>query len=153
MDAGRTLATIRCCTFRCEGVGTFFPEDDATPAVGKRNMLSEVKENRIEIIVAKGDLSTVVNAVEHVHPYESVAYDVYPLKARDYQAGLGRVGKLSSPMTLKAFCRPVEIRVEPVDVVKVVGKPKWRSRRSRCAPGSGSSLMNAAESLRVPRPM
>jgi dinuclear metal center YbgI/SA1388 family protein len=142
LEAGR-IGNYRCCTFRCEGVGTFFPEDDATPAVGKRNMLSEVKENRIEIIVAKGDLSTVVNAVEHVHPYESMAYDVYPLKARDYQTGLGRVGKLSSPMTLGAFCARLKSELN-LSTVKVVGKPEVEIETVAVCSGSGSSLMNAA---------
>jgi dinuclear metal center YbgI/SA1388 family protein len=135
LEAGR-IGNYRCCTFRCEGVGTFFPEDDAAPAVGKRNMLSEVKENRIEIIVAKGDLSTVVNAVEHVHPYESVAYDVYPTQGPGLSDRSGPGGQAVLSNDAGRLLRPVEIRVEPVDGKGCRQARGWRSRRSRSAPGA-----------------
>jgi hypothetical protein len=34
MDAGR-MGNYSCCTFRCEGVGTFLPGAGASPAIGK----------------------------------------------------------------------------------------------------------------------
>jgi hypothetical protein len=113
LDAGR-IGNYRCCTFRCEGVGTFFPEDDAAPAVGKRNMLSEVQESRIEIIVAKGDLPTVVDAWKtfiHMKPWPMMYTHSRPGIIRP--VGPGGQAVLSNDAG--RLFRPVEIRVEPVD--------------------------------------
>jgi hypothetical protein len=50
-----------------------------------------------------------VGALKKVHPYESMAYDVYPLTIRNHQAGLGRVGTLeASALPLDAFVRQAE---------------------------------------------
>ncbi len=142
LDAGR-IGNYSRCTFRCEGVGTFFPGDDATPAVGKKNTLTEVRESRIEIIVANGDVTTVVDAVKRVHPYESMAYDVVPLSVHDHQAGLGRVGELSSPMSLDVFSNRLKAALN-LSTVKVVGRPDMAVETVAVCSGSGSSLMTAA---------
>jgi hypothetical protein len=141
-DAGR-MGNYRCCTFRCDGVGTFLPEGGAVPAVGKPGSLSEVQESRIEIIVARGDLPTVVDAVKKVHPYETMAYDVYPLTVRDDQTGLGRVGRLLSPMPLDAFSARLKAALN-LSTVKVVGRPDLAVETVAVCSGSGSSLMAAA---------
>ncbi|MBC2710846.1 MAG: Nif3-like dinuclear metal center hexameric protein [Desulfosarcina sp.] len=142
LDTGR-MGNYSCCTFRCEGVGTFLPGADASPAVGKIGTLTEVQENRIEILVSHGDLSTVVDAVKKVHPYESMAYDVYPLTVRDHQTGLGRVGELSSPLPLDAISAKLKA-VLNLSTVKVVGKPDMVVETVAVCSGSGSSLMTAA---------
>lgn len=142
MDAGR-MGNYSCCTFRCEGVGTFLPGADASPAVGKSGTLTEVQESRIEVLVPRGDIGTVVNAVKMVHPYESMAYDVYPLADRDHQAGLGRVGELLSPLPLDAFAAKLKASLN-LSAVKVVGKPEMVVETVAGCSGSGSSLMAAA---------
>ncbi|BBO67462.1 GTP cyclohydrolase 1 type 2 [Desulfosarcina alkanivorans] len=142
LDAGR-IGKYRCCTFRSEGVGTFWPDGDATPAVGKRNTLSEVKESRIEIIVAQNNLGTVVDALKKVHPYETMAHDVYPLAVRDHQTGLGRVGQLPSPVALEAFSARLKAALN-LSTVKVVGQPDVAVETVAVCSGSGASLMAAA---------
>jgi dinuclear metal center YbgI/SA1388 family protein len=142
LDAGR-IGNYRCCSFRCEGTGTFLPEDDATPAIGKMDTLTEVKESRIEIIVAQDDLNTVVDGLKKAHPYETMAYDVYPLSVRDQRAGLGRVGKLLSPMPLDALSGRLKAALN-LSTVKVVGEPDLMVETVAVCSGSGSSLMTAA---------
>lgn len=142
LDAGR-IGNYSCCTFRCEGVGTFLPGGDATPAVGKKGAFTEVKENRIEIVVARGDLGTVVDTVKRVHPYETMAYDVYPLAVCDRQAGLGRVGELPSPLPLETFCANLKGALN-LATVKVVGTPDMPVETVAVCSGSGASLMGEA---------
>ena len=142
LDAGR-IGNYRCCSFRCDGVGTFLPTGSAAPAIGKTGTLSEVHESRIEIVIAHDDLASVLDAVKKAHPYESMAYDVYPLAVRDDQSGLGRVGRLSSPMPLDAFSAHLKATLN-LSTVKVVGNPNLPVETVAVCSGSGSSLMTAA---------
>jgi putative NIF3 family GTP cyclohydrolase 1 type 2 len=63
MDAGR-MGNYSCCTFRCEGVGTFLPGAGASPAIGRTGALTEVQESRIEILVGNADLERGGGCVE-----------------------------------------------------------------------------------------
>jgi dinuclear metal center YbgI/SA1388 family protein len=144
MDAGR-MGNYSCCTFRCEGIGTFLPGAGATPAIGKTGTLTEVQESRIEILVANTDLSAVVDAVKAVHPYESMAYDVYPISVRDNQAGLGRVGELESPLPLDAFAAKLKAELN-LSAVKMVGKTDMLVEKVAVCSGSGASLLTKAVS-------
>lgn len=142
LDAGR-IDNYSCCTFRSQGVGTFLPDADASPAIGKPGLLTEVQENRVEILVALADLDTVVDTLKKAHPYESMAYDVYPLKVRDRNAGLGRVGELSAPLTLDGFSAKLKAALK-LNMVKMVGKPDMQVETVALCSGSGSSFLNAA---------
>jgi len=67
------------CSFSVKGVGRFFPLQGAKPAIGKVGKLEAVREERIETVCLKKDLGKIIKAVKKVHPYEEVAFDVYPL--------------------------------------------------------------------------
>ena len=82
------------CTYNLEGVGTFMPLKGTNPYIGKINELEEVEETRIETIVEKKDLERVLTKVIQAHPYEEVAYDVYPLANEGKTFGYGRIGEI-----------------------------------------------------------
>ncbi|HUV46811.1 MAG TPA: hypothetical protein VMW29_01625 [Candidatus Bathyarchaeia archaeon] len=67
------------CSFSVKGVGRFFPLKGAKPTIGKVGRLEAVEEERIETVCYKKDLDKIIKAVKKVHPYEEVAFDVYPL--------------------------------------------------------------------------
>jgi dinuclear metal center YbgI/SA1388 family protein len=138
-----SMGDYSCCSFRCEGIGTFLPGEHASPAVGQIGTLAEVAESRIEILVANADLDPVVRALKEVHPYESMAYDVYPLAVRDNQAGLGRVGKLESPLALDAFAAKLKAALN-LPAVRIVGEADRLVETVAVCSGSGASLMTAA---------
>jgi len=90
------------CTFRASGTGTFLPGNETNPYIGEKGKLEEVEEFRIESIVPKSSLNKLVNKIIEAHPYEEVAYDVYPLEmGEDY--GVGRIGKLNAETDLNSF--------------------------------------------------
>lgn len=68
------------CSFSTKGVGRFRPEEGANPAIGQIGELETVDEERIEVVCVREKLAAVVEAVKKVHPYEEVAYDVYPIE-------------------------------------------------------------------------
>ncbi|TCT27002.1 dinuclear metal center YbgI/SA1388 family protein [Melghiribacillus thermohalophilus] len=91
------------CTFQTEGQGTFKPLEGTNPFIGKQGELEKVDEVRMETIVPVSILSRVLKAMEESHPYEEVAYDLYPLKNEGKTYGLGRIGRLEQPISLKEF--------------------------------------------------
>jgi len=68
------------CTFSSRGTGRFRGNEKANPAIGKAGKYEAVEEERIEAIVPRDILKNVIEKVKSVHPYEEVAFDVYPLE-------------------------------------------------------------------------
>ncbi len=68
------------CTFSSKGVGRFRPEQGANPHIGEVGKFEEVEEERIETVCTKESLGVVIKAMKEVHPYDEVAFDVYPLE-------------------------------------------------------------------------
>lgn len=67
------------CSFSIKGIGRFKPLKGAKPAIGEVGKLEEVKEERIETVCPEEKLDKVIAAIKKVHPYEEVAFDIYPL--------------------------------------------------------------------------
>lgn len=67
------------CSFSSSGIGRFRPLNGAKPAIGTIGTIEEVSEERIEMIVTKEHLSSVIDAVVKAHPYEEPAIHVLPM--------------------------------------------------------------------------
>lgn len=78
--AGR-IGNYSFCSFSSRGIGRFLPNEQANPAIGEIGKFEAVEEERIEVVCAKDIVRNVVEAVRAVHPYEEMAYDVYPLSS------------------------------------------------------------------------
>lgn len=68
------------CSFSSKGVGRFLPGQGAHPHIGKVGMLEQVIEERVEVTCPREKMNAVISAIKQVHPYEEVAFDVYPLE-------------------------------------------------------------------------
>ncbi|MFI2857450.1 Nif3-like dinuclear metal center hexameric protein [Paenibacillus sp. JSM ZJ436] len=131
------------CSFNTEGFGTFMPLADSSPFIGAPGKLERVDEVRVETIVPDGIRKKVVQALLKHHPYEEVAYDLYPLELKGRTLGLGRTGKLRQEMTLEDFAEVVKQQLD-VPHVRVVGKPGRVIRKAAVIGGSGGKFMHAA---------
>jgi len=67
------------CSFSSKGRGRFLPLEGAKPTIGSVGNFEVVDEERIEFVCDKSDLEKVITAMKEAHPYEEVAFDVYPL--------------------------------------------------------------------------
>jgi dinuclear metal center YbgI/SA1388 family protein len=142
-DAGH-IGDYTCCSFRCEGVGTFQPGQTARPAVGETGRRNDVQESRIEIAVRSDRLDALLEAIRRVHPYETTACDIYPLKENSSgAAGLGRLGELTAPVALETLCGRLKSALN-LSTVKLVGQPHTQVNRVALCSGSGASLAGAA---------
>lgn len=74
------IGNYQFCSFSSKGTGRFLPENGAKPMIGVIGVLEAVPEERIEVVVDRKILPTVVAAMRAVHPYEEVAFDVYALE-------------------------------------------------------------------------
>ena len=82
---GGTLGNYSYVSFSSRGVGRFKPEKGSHPAIGEVGKIQEVEEERIEVLVDKSIISDVLTAMKKAHPYEEVAYDLYPLETPERQ--------------------------------------------------------------------
>ncbi len=130
------------CSFAVNGKGRFKPSAEASPFIGKAGEIAEADEVRIETIVAACDLRGVIERIKSVHPYETMAYDVFPLAGSVGTAqGLGRVGGLEKPMRLADLAGLVKQRFG-IDHVKVAGDPELSVSSVAVCSGSGAGLMD-----------
>lgn len=133
------------CTFASPGNGTFLPLEGTNPFIGSQGELEIVSEYRLETIVPGFLLKKAVTAVLESHPYEEVAYDVFPLEITGKKLGLGRIGNLNSPITLQQLVGKVK-HVLGVDVIKAVGDMERSITRIAVCGGAGASLIERASS-------
>lgn len=69
------------CSFSVRGMGRFTGNENSNPAFGEKGVLETIEEERIEVTVFRPDLERAVKAMKSAHPYEEVAFDVYPLES------------------------------------------------------------------------
>ena len=67
------------CTSSTETIGTFIPNDNAKPYIGKNNQLEFVDEIKLEFVCDIDKVKTVIGALRKAHPYEEPAIDIMPL--------------------------------------------------------------------------
>lgn len=67
------------CSFSLIGNGRFKPSDLANPHIGRPGELETVQEERIEVVCNRSSAREIIAAMKQVHPYEEVAFDIYPL--------------------------------------------------------------------------
>ncbi|KMT21668.1 Nif3-like dinuclear metal center hexameric protein [Clostridium cylindrosporum] len=130
------------CSFNTEGIGTFKPLDGTNPFIGEAGILERVEEIKIETIVPEDKLNCLVSQMISAHPYEEVAYDIYPLKNKiDY--GIGRSGYLKNKMNFIEFCNFIKEKFK-LDNIIVSGDFEKTIRKIAVVGGSGSDLLTAA---------
>jgi len=132
--------------FRSEGQGSFRPLDGAQPAIGSVGDVEWVDESRIEVVADARIRETVRAAMLHAHPYEEVAYDLWPLAARPSDRGSGRIGRLPEPMPLGAFAEHVRASLPSHHgATRVAGDLDGMVETVALCGGSGDFLLGTAD--------
>ena len=79
-DAGAgQIGEYSFCSFTITGKGRFIPSRSANPHIGSADVMEVVEEERIEVICSRDKAKAVIEAMKAAHPYEEVAFDIYPL--------------------------------------------------------------------------
>ncbi|MBZ0270423.1 Nif3-like dinuclear metal center hexameric protein [bacterium] len=133
------IGAYRKCSFRLTGTGTFVPQEGADPFNGKVGELSRENETRLEVLVANERTPAVVRAMIDAHPYEEVAYDVYPLAAEGNVHGVARIGDLAEPASPAEIARRLKYALG-LEQVRAAG-PDREVRRVAVCTGGGAFLI------------
>lgn len=131
------------CSFHVSGTGTFRPGNAARPYLGEKGLREEAEELRMEVILPEYSASAVLNAVKKVHPYEEVAYDLYPLLNKWQEAGSGIIGELETEMEGQHFPAWLKKKMN-AEVIRFT-KPVEKVRTVAVCGGSGSFLIGQAK--------
>ena len=131
------------CSFRIEGTGTFRGTSLSSPVAGRKGKFEKVPEVRLEMMAPQWHLREVLSALRQSHPYEEVAYDVYPLENLSGDYGLGAIGTLARAQTLRTFLKSLK-RALQISCVRYTGQLEERVRRIAVCGGSGSELADEA---------
>ncbi len=131
------------CSFGTAGRGSFRGNENTSPAIGAKGRLENTTEIRLEMVVNQWDVPKVVTALREAHPYEEVAYDLYPLDNVSSEFGMGIVGTLKRPMRVRAFLEFVKKRLK-VGGLRRGGSNNTMIRSVAACGGSGAELADAA---------
>ena len=131
------------CTFQLNGQGTFMPLAGTNPFIGQQGKIEYVNEVRLETILPEKIINRVIKAMVKAHPYEEVAYDLYPLKQVGQESGLGRIGKMPQPMRADEFAQMAK-RSLGAGQVRLVGNPAAMIEKVALCSGSGAEFIGKA---------
>ncbi len=131
------------CTYQSLGQGTFLPRAGTEPFIGEEGKLEKVEEYRLETIVPSALVGPVIRAMEAAHPYEEVAYDLYPLLNAAEPRAYGRWGRWPQAGSLGQLAAHV-ISALAWSAVRVAGDVKQPVERVAVAPGAGGGQVAPA---------
>ncbi|MDP4273497.1 MAG: Nif3-like dinuclear metal center hexameric protein [Bacteroidota bacterium] len=138
-----SIGSYDMCSYNVDGKGSFRASANTHPFVGEIGKLHFENETRIEIIFPKNLQNRITDALLHAHPYEEVAYDIYPLENTYSKAGMGMVGELPVATNELEFLKKIKntFNIPVVRYTQLRGKKI--SRVAVCG-GSGSFLLKDA---------
>ncbi len=140
--AGR-IGNYSECGFSSLGEGTFNPSEYANPVLGDKHCRNTLKEKELAVLVPNYLINTIVHTLKKVHPYEEIAYDVFPLLNKHQRIGSGAIGILNEAITQEEFLLLVKKSFECKTFRYSKNKENKIKKIAFCG-GSGSFLIEDA---------
>jgi dinuclear metal center YbgI/SA1388 family protein len=131
------------CGFTTEGLGSFRGNENANPFVGEKGEIHNEKEVRFETIFPGYLQGKVIEALLKSHPYEEVAFDIYPLDNQFNKTGMGMIGTVATPVSETGFLKQLKSTFNTGVIKHTALKGKTIEKVAVCG-GAGSFLLNAA---------
>ncbi len=153
-DAGAgEIGNYRDCAFDIEGTGQFTPVEGADPSDGEIGQTYRAAEVRVEFVAPARLRRPLIDALRAAHPYEEPAFDILEMADTTDTAdalGLGRIGELPEPMTLREFTQQVADALPVTEWgVRAAGDPDAVVQKVAVSSGSGDSFLDAVRGLGV----
>lgn len=131
------------CGFATSGTGSFRGGESTHPFVGEKGSIHFEKEIRFETILYSHLRNKVVRALLEAHPYEEVAYDLYPIENESTNEGSGCIGELDEPISEEDFLHLLSSRLDARSIRH--SKMRWQMvKRVAVCGGAGSFLLDKA---------
>jgi dinuclear metal center YbgI/SA1388 family protein len=137
------------CTFGVAGEGTFRGNDSTRPFLGKPGKLERAREIRLETVFPRGLRGQILQRLFKAHPYEEIAYDLYPVEQGP--SGLGIVrglgygfwGEFAKPRPFSELAKDVRSLFK-LDGFFLTDPSPSRVKRVAFVAGKGASFLEAA---------
>lgn len=140
--AGEVWGDYRRAAWLADGVGTFVPGEGANPTIGHSGEITEVSETKIEMTIPASRRAAVLAALRSAHPYEVPAFHVSPSPVPPPDVGLGRIGSLSQPRSLRKFAADVAAALpQTASEIRVAGNLEAQIQQVAVCGGAGDSLL------------
>lgn len=143
-DAGAgEIGNYSCCSFNSQGSGTFMAGNDTNPYVGEKGKIHAEPEVRIETIFESIKQKAILKKLLESHPYEEVAYDIYPLENEFKNTGAGMLGDLETELDEQQFLHWVrdKLKTECIRHTSFAGR---KIKTVAVCGGAGSFLLPKA---------
>ncbi len=137
------IGNYTACSFSVAGTGSFLGNELAAPVVGMKGSLERVPETKLEMVVPSWNVDAAISAMKAAHPYEEVAYDVYPLENTDVNFGFGAIGNLPQPLPLPELLRTVKEKLGLNSLGFMEGPADQVERLAVCGGSAGEMVGEA----------
>ena len=131
------------CAFSSQGEGSFEANSLAKPFVGELNQLHTELETRVEVVFPQYIQARLLAALNLAHPYEVVAYDIFPTLNQHQEVGSGLIGNLPESLSGHDFLAYLKEKMELKVIRHTNFTPGKISRVAVCG-GAGSFLLKQA---------
>lgn len=138
-----TIGNYDQCSFNIEGTGTFRGNENTNPYVGNKGEMHSEPELRIEVIAPDFKVKDVLSSMKKAHPYEEVAFDIYPMENIWKEVGSGMVGDLPEEVDALEFLKSLKTTMK-TDCVRYTLPHKKNVKRIAVCGGAGSFLLGNA---------
>ncbi|MGV9333945.1 Nif3-like dinuclear metal center hexameric protein [Nocardia sp. NPDC003726] len=141
-----------CCdrALRVPATEQFRPIAETGPDQGSLTELRYVEEDRIEVSAPRSARSAVLTALRASHPGEDPVYHIGERAELPSSLGIGRVGTLPQPESLRAFADRVARALPPTAWgVRAAGDPDRTVYTVAVCGGAGDSYLGRATGLGV----
>jgi dinuclear metal center YbgI/SA1388 family protein len=131
------------CSFNLDGTGTFRAGAGTDPFVGTQGERHMEAETRVELVYQAPHEQAILKALREAHPYEEVAYDLYPLANMHPGVGSGLLGEWEQALNEEEFLRRLKevFGLRALRHTRLPGRP---IRRVALCGGSGAFLLPKA---------
>lgn len=135
-------------SFMCSGEGTFLPSGEAKPFIGKSENFEKTGEFRLEVLIDDKNIARVLNKIRLVHPYEEMAYDIFPVEIFYPNAGIGFFGELETETTLKEFAQILKEKLN-IPFLRMTGDGNKKVKKIGIISGSGARYINNVRDINL----
>ena len=139
---GGAIGNYSNCSFNINGKGSFKGNEGSNPVIGEKGKLHFEDEVRVEVVFPEYKKANILESMINHHPYEEVAYDVYPIK-NEYSVGSGIIGELNEEVDALLFLQQLK-EVMNTKCVRYTPIIKKKIKNIAVCGGSGSFLLSKA---------
>lgn len=133
------------CSYSLNGIGRFRPNDQAHPTIGENGKITEVKEEKVEVVFPARKKEAILKTMLAKHPYEEPAFDLFKIEEIGQKYGMGRVGFLEHPQTVREYAKFCKKIFKLQSLRMVSNDPNRKIERVAVLGGSGGNFYPEAK--------